>query len=68
MNYNVKKQCHVCHGHGVKKDENLITVTCKRCNGTGEPCAVKTKYKKATKKQNYRKDQGMNFLENIKPV
>ncbi len=68
MSYNVKKQCHVCHGNGFKVNDNLEKKQCSRCNGTGEPCEVRAKTNKRPAPKYKSKKDGIELLKFIDPI
>ena len=69
MRYPAPPRCHVCHGKGLKIDDQMKKTTCKACNGTGAPQPLKTTRVRAKVVKKYvDKNAGMDKLKDIKGV
>jgi DnaJ-class molecular chaperone len=69
MRYQAPPRCHICHGKGIKVNNELKKVTCAKCNGTGLPQPLKTTRVRAKVVKKYvDKNAGMEKLKDVKGV
>jgi len=63
-------RCHVCHGKGIKIDDNLKKTTCAVCKGTGAPQPlIKPKRVRVKAQRKYiHKNSGMDKLDDIEGI